>query len=446
MKSHSWQYVDKKKLVPLLFLAGVQQGLTALGTYALIKAGYSVGVGQMFLFWIAIALATQFLSPMVSVLVRPLEIKLTFAAYKKFLDQKLFFKAGNPSIWAQKNKKEVFLASIGGETDSYLGAILFVVLDVFSFFLSLVLGVLVLGATLDVSFVPAFIVAGVLSYVIYSYSQKYVVRKNNEEQEARTDLGSFLLQSWENIFFKNKSVIRGYVECLNIKFKKAERNSVQATFWNESMVAILSTATAIPVFVAIFWMVSRDLNNTAALTALLVTIPRQINLLATFRNMFQSVASLIAFESKFETLIKNASLESEDLLPRITFQDISADQLDADVITGVMKATKGRITVRGKNGAGKSTLLLHLNDALDNSFYLPAHPQFFNQEGEQGESTGQKVMRHLESLVRSDAQHILLDEWDANLDSANLAKANKLIDLLSESKVVLEVRHRSQGS
>jgi ABC-type transport system involved in cytochrome bd biosynthesis fused ATPase/permease subunit len=37
---------------------------------------------------------------------------------------------------------------------------------------------------------------------------------------------------------------------------------------------------------------------------------------------------------------------------------------------------------------------------------------------------------------------VLLDEWDANLDAANLALVHARIEELAKTKVVIEVRHR----
>jgi ABC-type multidrug transport system fused ATPase/permease subunit len=442
MKSSSWQFLDLKKLIPLVGLSIFQQLLTVFGTYALLKAGFSIQSGTPLFLWVSLALLAHLIAPMFSYLVRPLETRLTFSAYKNFLSEKLLSKAANPSIWAQKDRRETFLASIGSEADSYLGAIIFVGLDVFSYVLSLILGVLVLGFALDMTFIPAFLVSGVLSYLIYFVLQKKVVQKSQEEQEARTHLAGFLLHSWENIFFKNSEIIKSYSKGFDDVFTKAESGAVLSTRWSEGLIGLLSMASSLPVFAAIFWIAFKNHADVASLTALLVTIPRQLNLLGVFRSLFQATTSFISFESKFKTLIKNSTLEAENLHERISFSELGVDGFAKDLLTEIKSAQQGRLTIRGRNGAGKSTLLLYLNETMENSFYLPSHPQFLRSEGHQHESTGQKLMRHLHHISQSDAKYILMDEWDANLDDQNILKVDALIASLSKTKVVVEVRHR----
>lgn len=442
MKSKSWQFLSFGKVAPLLTLTVLQQALIALGTFSLIRAGLSIENLQLFLFWVGAALLLHLLTPLFSMVLRPLETKLTYFAYGEFLKKKVLANKSKPSLWAKKDQKETYLSSISSETESYLSAIIFVILDVFSYILSLVFGVFVLGVTLDVAFVPAFAIAGALSLLAYVLMQKVVVQKSYEEQEAKTKLGGFLLQSWENILFNNSLTIQKYEDRLNQTFQKTLKASVRSTTWNEALITLLSTVSSLPVLGVILYVIVQSDLSTSAMTALLVTIPRQLNLLGTFRSLFQSMTSYISFESKFETLLKNASLQEEDLKQRISLSEIQVNGSAAGSVEKVAALESGRFTVRGRNGAGKSTYLLHLNETLESSFYLPSHPQFIHNEDVVHESTGQKIMRHLGYIQESDAKFILMDEWDANLDEKNIEIVNGVLEELSKSRVIVEVRHR----
>jgi hypothetical protein len=60
-----------------------------------------------------------------------------------------------------------------------------------------------------------------------------------------------------------------------------------------------------------------------------------------------------------------------------------------------------------------------------------------------GFSSGERQLKSLEEIVNStDAEVYLLDEWDANLDSANKAKADALVDALAARARVVEISHR----
>jgi chromosome segregation ATPase len=62
-----------------------------------------------------------------------------------------------------------------------------------------------------------------------------------------------------------------------------------------------------------------------------------------------------------------------------------------------------------------------------------------------GFSTGERQLKSLEEIVNAtDARVYLLDEWDANLDAANKAKADALVDTLAERARVVEISHRDR--
>ena len=104
----------------------------------------------------------------------------------------------------------------------------------------------------------------------------------------------------------------------------------------------------------------------------------------------------------------------------------------------------GRFTIRGENGAGKSTALLMIKKELANkAFFLPTHNHLSFVAETNKYSTGESLKNRLiEILDEVEADVLLLDEWDANLDSDNKEKLSKLIDELAAKKCVIEVRHR----
>ena len=104
----------------------------------------------------------------------------------------------------------------------------------------------------------------------------------------------------------------------------------------------------------------------------------------------------------------------------------------------------GRYTIRAPNGAGKTSFMKALKFKLgDRGFYLPAHTQGLAWEADlNGLSTGQRMVSHLEEIkTLPDVTHILLDEWDANLDDQNTALFDRQLDATSKTKVIVEVRH-----
>ncbi len=63
-----------------------------------------------------------------------------------------------------------------------------------------------------------------------------------------------------------------------------------------------------------------------------------------------------------------------------------------------------------------------------------------------GFSSGERQLKSLQEIVNSTAAQVyLFDEWDANLDAANKAKADALVDALAGRARVIEISHRDRA-
>ncbi|WP_413293871.1 hypothetical protein ACLSU7_02110 [Bdellovibrio sp. HCB185ZH] len=439
------KYVDKVSQLKLMGVTATQQLVAVTSTFALMKAGLSLGDQNALILWLAIALLSHVIVPFFGLLQRPLETALGFSAYKNFLEEKLLSKAQRPGIWQEKHQKELFTSSIGSEAENYLAVIIFLGLDLFTFILSIGLGVLAIGLTLDTSFIPAYMASGLLSFFAFKYFQRIAKNAAESEQQSRSKLESYLFKAWENIFFKNSEVVANYIKNFDSLLNDAKAKSRHSSLMSETMVAALTFIASVPVIVAVFVVISRHSGDVKVMAALLAAIPRQLNMLATFRTIFQTVSSLVSFEAKFKTMKGNAILAEPVLPSRISVKDISVQNETFPSLESLSKCVSlsdpSRIQIRGSNGAGKSTLMLHLNESLESSFYIPAHPQFEIAEMPEG-STGQKMLKYIEYASSLDTKHLLLDEWDANLDQENILKINELLNKISKDKVIVEVRHR----
>ena len=142
-----------------------------------------------------------------------------------------------------------------------------------------------------------------------------------------------------------------------------------------------------------------------------------------------------------------------------------------DALRIVQAQPTGRINVRGGNGTGKSSLLASLKTELKKrAYYWPTTDRLAFQftggvvpvdvEGDDeddvvvvaesmdqklGFSTGERQLKSLQEIVNStNAKIYLLDEWDANLDDANRAKGDALVDELAARARVVEISHRDR--
>lgn len=428
-------------------LSSMQQVLIALSTYCLVQAGLQYQNPQKLLAWALGSLAFHLVAPALQIIVKKWEYDLLFDSYKNFLRKNLLEKYGASTLWRQKDLKESFMASLGIDAEGYLGAILYVGLDIFSFTLSLILGIAVLGSTVDATFVPAFIASALLSYLCYQLLSRQVRENYELEQQARTSFNGYILNAWDNVFFKNSSVSSNYQQRLETKYQGAKEATKAAAVSSEYLVFVLGIISAIPIMICVAWIgiVNIETNNTAALLALLATLPRQMNMLNTFRSIFSNVAAFLGFNAKFAVLHEAVQLQQQDHQQQICLEKMTLNGKSFKDLKSLEKEIgllpKGRHEIRGANGSGKSTLLLHLNAQLESSFYLPASPDLEIGD-DTNESSGEKLLRHMQYLMSQPEPVLLLDEWDANLDHANMDKISKILTALAADKIIIEVRHR----
>lgn len=440
-------YIEKTKLLFIFSLITVQQILNAFGTYALAKAGLSFEHREQFILWTLISIALFILSPFINIFIHRTENELSFSAYRIFLQEALFSKSGDSTLWQSKNLKDRFLASIGSDANDYLGLVLFISMDIYSFVLSIVLGVLTLSFTIDMSLLPAFACSGLLSFLVYRKFSKKVEALYNADQTARTELGGHLLKSWDNVLLKNSGIFQNYLSCFEKRISSAQSQAVRSATASEVLIFFLGLATGLPILMSVCWIIWHSNSNTQVLIALLATLPRQLNILGVFRSIFQSLTGLLSVEAKFSVLCEGTVIPARALENSVKTELITINQkafTDIKTMTAEFKKNPtGRFEVRGANGAGKSTFLLHLNHQLQGSVYLPTHPDLMiGRELSSNRSSGENLLAHIDVLAGSSEPVILLDEWDANLDDDNFACVNARINDLSRTKTVIEVRHR----
>ena len=116
----------------------------------------------------------------------------------------------------------------------------------------------------------------------------------------------------------------------------------------------------------------------------------------------------------------------------------------ASVLEFLQYVNKGRFTIRGENGSGKSTLLLALKKFFgESAIMLPAqHGRLAWKNSNPDLSTGQRTLQQIREMVSgSDVRVLLFDEWDANLDYSNREEINQLLNDISSSLIVIEIRH-----
>ncbi|UOF00056.1 ATP-binding cassette domain-containing protein [Bdellovibrio reynosensis] len=437
--------VNKKFALYLFVLVTVQQALAALSTAALGLAGKEVGNGTTFLSYVIAFFVFSTLPHVLNVPIRKIEFAGYLDIYFEYLKKQLLQHSGASVKWQNHNKKEKFQTAIGPDAEGYIATASLCFADMYLFGAQIVFTIVSLSIVVDHTFAWAYLAVGVLSFILFQFCAKTLEKYIQAEQTNKLEFFSYLLKSWDNIFLNNPSINQAYTNKLTDKFRLARAGVSNSGFVSESIVLLLTLVASLPIYALVIWLALQNLKNAAYLAALLVTVPRQIMVIGYFRAFFQQVAHFKAAMLRLNSLVEASTLTDTEIVSRISIAKVSLNAQPVDSVQSVEKMVKekstGRHVITGENGAGKSTLLLHLNSVLPASFYLPSAPQLEIGQDMGGESTGQRMLKHLEFVGSLDVPVLLLDEWDANLDKDNRALVSEVLEQIAKKSVVVEVRH-----
>ena len=292
------------------------------------------------------------------------------------------------------------------------------------------------------------------------------LRLTKKALTTRLDLYQSLLAAWDNVLLGNFYNFKLWQDKTSQRVNRCLQKNVELERFDQILAIVVSLLTSIPSLCVVVYYAYVNRFSIPNLTAFLVTLPVLFTILSytyqtlslVFRwrmhrskliSIYKAIqpieCSQIAMEKKVKwgkIFISNSTFSTvapDNHVSLAAPRSISSHQ---ELVN--FTAEPGRITLRGENGAGKSTLLMLVKNALsDRAFFLPTQNQLSFISETNKYSTGESLRnRLLEILERVEADVLLLDEWDANLDKDNQERLSTLIDELAEKKCVIEVRHR----
>jgi ABC-type bacteriocin/lantibiotic exporter with double-glycine peptidase domain len=232
------------------------------------------------------------------------------------------------------------------------------------------------------------------------------------------------------------------------------------------MAIFVSLITALPTLFVAGYFMFKNFHDPVRLSAFVVILPLLFNILSYTYQTLALVFRWRMHKSKLTaiyktiqpskdapfTMIKKVKWPKISVIPNLIQGQTIAPPESISLPYPIQSheelvrqaSLAGRLTIRGENGCGKSTALLLIKDALaGKAFFLPTHNQLSFVAETNKYSTGESLKnRLLEILEKVEAEVLLLDEWDANLDPENKESLSVLIDELASKKCVIEVRHR----
>lgn len=349
-------------------------------------------------------------------------------------------------------------------------------------FFNLVFNAAVLGLAIDSDLPLAYATAFALLVVLQWSLRKPLAAAYLHNQRMTNRMMARTYNAWDNIFSGNRYNFGLWHRDFRDRLQGALAAQIKAIMAREGWSAVSGIIALVIVLAATAWVAMHDAGNTALLIALAATLPRQIEMTLDMHQLTAGMTDLLAIWTRIKGVCEHMRPEAQEIGERIEFGRLALKMGSrettccdlADALRTISAMPHGLVSVRGGNGAGKSTLLIALKTAFHGrAYYWPAHdrlsfrfntglplpavvsnpddeaeePEEINAEEldqeKSGYSSGERQLQVLREVVaETDRPIYLLDEWDANLDADNRAKARALVDQLAARALVVEISHR----
>jgi hypothetical protein len=474
------RYLLSPSLFVMVILMVAEAMLAAATTWLVINAGRRVAIGEFLLtdlVWILTAQSASYVAGVVSWIFAE---RAGYRGFGKFMLRFARENRGKVTLLNDKPAREQVEPFLTGEAFQCYFNVMYELEFALKLFLELVFNALVLGAEIDASLPFAYVGAFAALLLMQWVLQTPIANAYLENQRRNNRVTAQGYTAWDNIFAGNRYNLRLWLAVFKTRVREGLVAQVRAIVAREGMSAMSGIVSLAIVFVTITVVAVNNVGDTVLLVGLATTLPRQIEMTYELHLLASGWNDFIAVWTRFGGVAANMLPQPDaDFNKRIKFDRLVLREGDhANVVSSLGDALRiayahptGRINVRGGNGAGKSSLLASLKTEMKKrAYYWPTTDRLaFKfaggmtpvdvEEDEEGEpivvaesideklgfSSGERQLKSLEEIVNStDANIYLLDEWDANLDDANKAKADALVDELASRARVIEISHRDQ--
>lgn len=326
-----------------------------------------------------------------------------------------------------------------------------------STFLNAFLNILVIGTAISSWLIGAYLISFSLLLLCLHFSKSHIQTAASEFQTNRNKMNQSLLSGWDNILISNKYNLTFWKKLFNQNWYEAQKSAIKYEYLTNLTSSIAMALALLPIAIVTILFFYINHNNYGALAALIVTLPRQIQIIQNIFAVFSHAVAWTGIKTKLLGLAASLDLPSQQqtINSKIMWGSLSfyeeSSLLNFDSIDSLLKhigAKKcGRITLRGPNGAGKSVLLSLIKETMgEKAIFIPINSRLsFSSTERSSLSQGEKMKYAIEEISHTlvAGNLLLLDEWDANLDQSNIDIISEKLAALSETISLIEVRHRA---
>lgn len=323
----------------------------------------------------------------------------------------------------------------------------FLVVDIVSIFCNIIFNLIAFYFILTPLITISIFASIIISFVLLWLLRTKIKTLADDMQSNKVKALNSMRLIWNNLFYGNSLL---YKQSQIITKKKA----FTYFLYNEKYKMLEQAISCTPIFLGIIFIliaILMDIENyNVSLGALAATLPRSLQLFQNVHasNMYFSqfmllkrkLDNLASFSSQLEfidydKLINKARISVYEI--NTNPQEITLDNFLSKVLNNSI--SNGRYLVKGDNGVGKTSLLKVIKSAFPEAIMV--EPGILFDIAKVASSTGEIQKKMLTDLLALNPLVLLLDEWNANLDTNNTNLINGVLDRESERRLIIEVRH-----
>ena len=469
----------------MLSLLVIEAALSAATTYLVIQTSRDVANDEFKLSDLGWILAVQASAYVVGAVSWVFAEQAGFGAFGRFMHRFAKHNKTRTLLFNAKDAREAVEPFLTGEVFHIFFELMYELESDLKLVLLLIFNAIVLGLEIDAQLPVAYALIFVICMALQYGLRHRVTAAYLGNQQRTNKLTAHTYTAWDNVFSGNRYNYGVWNREFKARLRAALKAQITAIVTREGLSSASGVISLVIVFAAIALIAAQNHGDTAVLIALAATLPRQIDLAHSVLGLAEGWNDLLAIWTRIGGAVDHFSPEADAAFARrikfksLRLTDAKADEKkplaanDLPTLLSVLHAMQnGRINVRGGNGSGKSSLLVALKNELGGQAYFwPTtdklafkFPKVIAQEEavpevvidddadaidepppiqKFGFSAGEWQIKTLEEIVANTAsRYYFLDEWDANLDASNKARAEALIASLAARAVVVEISHR----
>ncbi len=440
-----------KKSLPIFSLIFLQQVIVASSTYLLARAAAEVTNGHLPMSLLIAYLFSLFLPYFPGIAAAVMQAKWENYFHESFLKTYVDKFSGRVDLWRQKLAKIQTIGLISQELPQTAKSWTDYHFNMFSTALNVLLNIVTIGIVIESSFLWAFGITLILSAGAIKICSKHIAEISTKSQSDRIKLSGISSSSWNFVTLGNTHSLKAFNTELSQTFQSMKTSTLRAAKFTGLFSLIMVLIAFAPSLINVLHVANKIQHNPAMLAALLVVLPRLFLVLNYTYNLLEQIFDWNHQTIRVHGLLSGLEPAKSQIIGEIAFDKLRINKKPIEDLTiesiKNLCQTPGRLTVEGDNGSGKTTLLLRLKELLgQEAHYLPPFGEEDLKNLDSGISTGQLIHENICTLLSQlhPNKVLLLDEWNANLDTKNKAKINDLIDLHASKNCIVEIVHSAK--